>query len=107
MLARPKEKRRMFGFMAINPPRESVQVLSGLPKEGTVAEIIERYGASQRQACAVLSITRSVYGYCSRARDARPLVARIKEIATTRVHYGYRRVHVLLRREGWKDNHML
>jgi putative transposase len=64
-----------------------------------------RYGASQRQACAVLKITRSVYGYCSRARDARPLLSRIKEIATTRVHYGYRRVHVLLRREGWKDNH--
>ena len=38
------------------------------------------------------------------ARDARPLVARIKEIAATRVHYGYRRVHVLLRREGWRDN---
>jgi len=30
--------------------------------------------------------------------------ARIKEIAATRVHYGYRRVHVLLRCEGWKDN---
>ena len=29
---------------------------------------------------------------------------RIKEIAHTRVHYGYRRVHVLLRREGFKDN---
>jgi putative transposase len=25
-------------------------------------------------------------------------------IAATRVHYGYRRVHVLLRREGWRDN---
>lgn len=30
---------------------------------------------------------------------------RIKEIAANRVHYGYRRVHVLLKREGWKDNH--
>ena len=30
---------------------------------------------------------------------------RIKEITQTRVHYGYRRVHVLLRREGFKDNH--
>ena len=30
---------------------------------------------------------------------------RIKEIASTRVHYGYRRVLVLLRREGFKDNH--
>ena len=29
---------------------------------------------------------------------------RIKEIANTRVHYGYRRVHVMLRREVWQDN---
>ncbi len=30
---------------------------------------------------------------------------RIKEIAATRVRYGYRRIHVLLRREGWMVNH--
>lgn len=29
---------------------------------------------------------------------------RIKEITDTRVHYGYRRVHVMLRREGHQDN---
>ena len=29
---------------------------------------------------------------------------RINEIANARVHYGYRRVHVMLRREGWQDN---
>ncbi len=30
---------------------------------------------------------------------------RIKEIAAVRVRYGYKRIHVLLRREGWKINH--
>lgn len=64
-----------------------------------------RYGASQRQVCAALNMSRSVYGYRSQARDVKPLMLRIKEITATRVHYGYRRVHVLLRREGWKDNH--
>jgi transposase InsO family protein len=39
------------------------------------------------------------------ARDSSVLLMRIKEIAATRVHYGYRRVHVLLKREGFKDNH--
>ena len=29
----------------------------------------------------------------------------MKEICETRVRYGYRRVHVLLRREGWMVNH--
>src|SRR3569832_2892309 len=50
-------------------------------------------------------MSRSLYVYKSRARDATPLVMRIKEIAATRVHYGYRRVHVMLKREGWPDNH--
>jgi putative transposase len=36
--------------------------------------------------------------------DQSPLRQRIKEIATTRVSYGYRGVQVLLRREGWKVN---
>ena len=30
---------------------------------------------------------------------------RIKEIAAARIRYGYRRIHVLLKREGWKINH--
>jgi putative transposase len=30
---------------------------------------------------------------------------RIRDIAAARVRYGYRRVHVLLRREGWRINH--
>jgi len=66
---------------------------------------MRRYGASQRQTCGVLKISRSSYGYKSIARDCAPLVSRIKEIAAVRVRYGYRRVHVLLRREGWRDNH--
>ena len=33
-----------------------------------------------------------------------PLRKRIKEIVETRVRYGYRRIHVLLRREGWAIN---
>ena len=32
------------------------------------------------------------------------LARRIKEVAETRVCYGYRRIHVLLRREGWAVN---
>lgn len=30
---------------------------------------------------------------------------RIKDLAATRVRYGYRRIHVLLRRQGWQINH--
>ena len=58
-----------------------------------------------RKACAVIQLSRVVYLYRSVARDSTGLVMRMREITRTRLHYGYRRVHVMLRREGFKDNH--
>lgn len=59
------------------------------------------WGVSIRRACRVLLVDTSTYHYKSRRRGQAPLEQRIKEICQTRVRYGYRRVHVLLRREGW------
>ena len=47
---------------------------------------------------------RSSYYYRSRRAGQAHLVERIREIAAARVRYGYRRIHVLLRREGWRIN---
>lgn len=52
-----------------------------------------------------MQLSRTVYRYESVAADSSALQMRIKEITQTRVHYGYRRVHVLLKQEGFKDNH--
>jgi len=52
-----------------------------------------------------MMISRSVYHYHSVAADQTPLRLRIKELAATRVRYGYKRIHVVLRREGWTINH--
>ena len=59
---------------------------------------------SARRACAVLKAGRSSYHYRSRRASQAALRKRIREIAETRVRYGYRRIHVLLRREGWRVN---
>ena len=59
---------------------------------------------SIRRACGVLQLQRSTYHYRSRGDDQADLRQRIKEIAETRVRYGYRRIHVLLKREGWAIN---
>jgi putative transposase len=66
---------------------------------------MERFGVSMRKACAVIKLSRVVYLYKSNARDNSALVMRMKEITQTRVHYGYRRVHVMLRLEGFRDSH--
>ncbi len=47
---------------------------------------------------------RSSYHYRPRGDDQADLKKRIKEVAETRVRYGYRRIHVLLRRDGWNVN---
>jgi putative transposase len=62
------------------------------------------WGTSIRRACKVLKFDTSTYHYKSRRTGQAPLEIRIKEICQTRVRYGYRRVHVLLRREGWRIN---
>lgn len=52
----------------------------------------------------MIGLQRSCYYYRS-VRDDRVLRQRIREIAETRVRYGYQRIHILLRREGWHVNH--
>jgi putative transposase len=59
---------------------------------------------SIRRACRALPVEGSTYHYRSRRAGQAQLTERIKEIAATRVRYGYRRIHVLLRREGWRVN---
>jgi putative transposase len=59
---------------------------------------------SERRACAVLVVNRKSVRYQSVKTDVPALRARIKDIAATRVRYGYPRIHILLRREGWIVN---
>ncbi len=65
----------------------------------------DAYRVAIRRACQVVSISESVYHYKSRRDPDTALRQRIKEIAATRMRYGYQRIHVLLRREGWLVNH--
>lgn len=62
------------------------------------------FQVSERRACCVIGHRRSSYRYRSRRQDQTALRRRIREIATVRVRYGYRRIHTLLRREGWRIN---
>jgi putative transposase len=59
------------------------------------------------RACGLLQISRALYRYQSRRPECAGLRERIAEIAALKRRYGYRRVHVLLRREGWRVNRKL
>jgi putative transposase len=64
----------------------------------------EAFQVSIRRACRAVPAPRATYHYRSRRPEQAPLRKRIREIAETRMRYGYRRIHVLLRREGWHVN---
>ncbi|MBB6065909.1 putative transposase [Pseudoxanthomonas broegbernensis] len=67
--------------------------------------LLDRYRIGVRRACEVVRQSRSAWYYQPRENDDAPLLRRIEEIAATRVRYGFRRIFVLLRREGWRANH--
>ncbi len=62
------------------------------------------YSVSIRRACQVVELGRSTNYYTSRADPQTALRVRLRDLAEARVQYGYRRLHVLLRREGWHVN---
>lgn len=72
-------------------------------RRALVPELMQRFGCIQRNALRVVKMSASAYLYKPVKKDESALKMRIKEITDTRVHYGYRRVHVLLRREGHTD----
>ena len=64
--------------------------------------IANHYALNTRRACRLIKQTRSVQYYRSVKDPQHELRARMHEIARTRVRYGYRRIHVLLKRDGWQ-----
>jgi putative transposase len=70
-----------------------------------VAYVQERFGFSQRRACRLTGTARSTVRYAERRRDDAALRDRLRALAAQRPRFGYRRLHVLLRREGICVNH--
>ena len=62
------------------------------------------YEMSQRRACRVISTDRTGVRYHARRSDDGALRERLKALAQERRRFGYRRLHVLLRREGHAVN---
>lgn len=62
---------------------------------------------TERRACKIISIERSTFRRKKNLKEPSGLRKRLKELAEYRRRYGYRRLHVLLRREGFKANRKL
>lgn len=69
-----------------------------------VQKIQAAYGISERRAIRITGFPRSSMRYRSLRAPQDELRIRIRELAAQRPRWGYRRIHVLLRREGWPVN---
>jgi putative transposase len=71
-----------------------------------VGHLIDRYRVSVKRACAVCKQSRAGWydKPTTKVLDA-PLKKRMHEIAATPVRFGFWRIFVLIRREGWRVNH--
>ena len=70
-----------------------------------VAHLRTVFEMSERRACSVLGCCRMTVRYRSVRPDDAVLRERLKSLAHERRRFGYRRLHVLLRREGYVVNH--
>ena len=69
-------------------------------KRAAVAHLEAEMGLSERRACSIVGTDRKMIRYCSRRPPDIELRARLRELANERRRFGYRRLFVLLRREG-------
>ena len=75
-------------------------------QRAAVRWLCERFGFSERRACRVVGVGRSTARYHPRPRpDEAALRHRLRQLASERRRFGYRRLYVLLRREGVSVNH--
>ena len=70
-----------------------------------MAWAIKERSYSQRRACALVGLHPRTYRYASRRSDDAEIRRRLRELANERRRFGYRRLHILLRREGVELNH--
>jgi putative transposase len=72
-----------------------------------VIELEAKFAMKKRRACRVVGLAPSSLYYRSKRPERADIRARLRDLAAQRPRWGYRRLHVLLHREGHQLNHKL
>jgi putative transposase len=80
-------------------------MMTPVARREAVAHLCRTYEVSQRRACRSIGVDRGSMRYRSRRPDDGAARARLRELAGVRRRFGYRRLHILLDREGSHMNH--
>ncbi len=74
-------------------------------KRDVVTSVCGQHAVSRQRVCGLITLSRSSYYYPTQPRDDEALRQALREKAAQRRRFGYRRLCVMLRRDGWTDNH--
>ena len=74
-------------------------------KKEAAQVMIEIHHLSQRRSCRLVGLERNTCRYQSKPEDTKALEAKIQAIAFERRRFGYRRIHMILKRSGMTINH--
>lgn len=74
-------------------------------KRRAVHDTMDRHGLSERRACRLAGLDRSTFQYRKKGQSDEALRKRLRELADERRRFGYRRLGILLTREGFEVNH--
>ena len=74
-------------------------------RRAVVTVACEAHGISERRACSIVGADRSALRYRHRRADDTATRTRLKQLAAERRRFGWRRLKLLLEREGIRMNH--
>lgn len=76
----------------------------GVAARREAVEFIKTRHISERRSCRLISLNRKSCRYRRKQKADNNLVKRVRELAVEYPRFGYRRIHALLKREGWEVN---
>jgi len=80
-------------------------MVSPAAKRTAATWLMETFSASQRRVCRVLELCLATFRYVARKVDGGVVRERLRALAEERPRFGYRRLLVMLQREGIEVNH--
>jgi putative transposase len=80
-------------------------VVTTAARRSAASFVRDELSFSQRRACGLMGISESSYRYRSSRQELPELRELLLQLAVERPRYGYRRLHLMVRREGFQVNH--
>ncbi|WP_225158533.1 MULTISPECIES: IS3 family transposase [unclassified Bradyrhizobium] len=81
------------------------EMVTPAAKRKAVAHLVDSHGMSERRACKAIGCCRMTIRYRTTRADEAGVRQRMRAIALERRRFGYRRLHALLKLEGYLINH--